>query len=126
MPTTPNREWMTRGEGSRRTPIFDRIDPADPACAAVAASMRRIDGMANTHAKPRQLAFAPSGASLDAFPTKPLPRASPLWNHPNVIITPHNAGASDPRAVAKNVLTQIERFERGLPLEHVVDRKTGY
>ena len=36
----PNREWMTRGEGSRRTLIFDRIDPVDPACAAVAAKTR--------------------------------------------------------------------------------------
>jgi len=67
-----------------------------------------------------------AGASLDVFPTEPLPRESPLWNHPNVIITPHNAGVSDPRALAKNVLTQIERFERGLPLEHVVDRTAGY
>jgi glyoxylate/hydroxypyruvate reductase A len=67
-----------------------------------------------------------AGASLDVFPTEPLPRESPLWAHPNVVITPHNAAVSDPRALAKNVLTQIERFERGLPLEHVVDRAAGY
>jgi glyoxylate/hydroxypyruvate reductase A len=67
-----------------------------------------------------------AGASLDVFPTEPLPRESPLWAHPNVVITPHNAAVSDPRALVKNVLTQIERFERGLPLEHVVDRDTGY
>jgi glyoxylate/hydroxypyruvate reductase A len=67
-----------------------------------------------------------AGASLDVFPTEPLPRESPLWAHPNVIITPHNAGVSDPRALVKNVLAQIERFERGLPLEHVVDPVAGY
>jgi len=67
-----------------------------------------------------------AGASLDVFPTEPLPRESPLWAHPNVVITPHNAAVSDPRALAENVLTQIERFERGLPLEHVVDRAAGY
>jgi len=67
-----------------------------------------------------------AGASLDVFPAEPLPRESALWTHPNVIITPHNAGVSDPRALAKNVLTQIERFERGLPLQHVVDRTAGY
>jgi glyoxylate/hydroxypyruvate reductase len=67
-----------------------------------------------------------AGASLDVFPSEPLPRESPLWTHPNVVITPHNAGVSDPRALANNVLMQIERFERGLPLEHVIDRKAGY
>jgi glyoxylate/hydroxypyruvate reductase A len=67
-----------------------------------------------------------AGASLDVFPAEPLPPASPLWAHPNVFITPHNAAVSDPRALAKNVLTQIERFERGLPLEHVIDRDAGY
>jgi glyoxylate/hydroxypyruvate reductase A len=67
-----------------------------------------------------------AGASLDVFPAEPLPPDSPLWAHPNVIVTPHNAGVSDPRALAKNVLAQIERFERGLPLEHVVDRDAGY
>ncbi|HEX9323573.1 MAG TPA: glyoxylate/hydroxypyruvate reductase A [Xanthobacteraceae bacterium] len=67
-----------------------------------------------------------AGASLDVFPTEPLPPESPLWTHPNVIVTPHNAAVSDPRALVKNVLTQIERFERGLPLQHVIDRKAGY
>jgi len=67
-----------------------------------------------------------AGASLDVFPTEPLPAESPLWSHPNVIITPHNAAASVPRTLVKNVLTQLERFEAGLPLEHLVDRSLGY
>jgi glyoxylate/hydroxypyruvate reductase A len=67
-----------------------------------------------------------AGASLDVFPTEPLPPESPLWAHPKVVITPHNAAVSDPRALAKYVLAQIDRFERGLPLENVVDREAGY
>jgi glyoxylate/hydroxypyruvate reductase len=67
-----------------------------------------------------------AGASLDVFPTEPLSPNSPLWAHPKVVITPHNAGVSDPRALAKNILAHIARFERGLPLEHVVDRAAGY
>jgi glyoxylate/hydroxypyruvate reductase A len=66
------------------------------------------------------------GASLDVFEQEPLPADSPLWTHPRVFVTPHNAAQSDPRALTKYVLNQIERFERGLPLENVVDRKRGY
>jgi glyoxylate/hydroxypyruvate reductase len=67
-----------------------------------------------------------AGATLDVFAQEPLPAASPLWRHPKVTITPHYAAASDPRALVANVLRQIERFEQGLPLEHVVDRARGY
>jgi glyoxylate/hydroxypyruvate reductase A len=67
-----------------------------------------------------------SGATLDVFPKEPLPVMSPLWTHPKVIITPHNAAASTPNAIATNVLRQIDRFELGMPLEHVVDRQRGY
>ena len=67
-----------------------------------------------------------AGATLDVFACEPLPAASPLWRHPKVTITPHNAAASDPRELVANVLRQIERFEQGLPLEHVVDRACGY
>jgi D-2-hydroxyacid dehydrogenase (NADP+) len=33
-------------------------------------------------------------AYLDVFNTEPLPQESPLWSLPNVLISPHNAGAS--------------------------------
>ena len=67
-----------------------------------------------------------AGATLDVFPTEPLPAASPLWAHPQVTVTPHNAAASDPGALVANILQQIERVETGLPLEHVIDRASGY
>lgn len=31
-----------------------------------------------------------------------------------------------PAVFARHVVEQIERFERGLPLEHAVDRSRGY
>ena len=67
-----------------------------------------------------------SGASLDVFPVEPLPDDSPLWAHPGIIITPHNAAVSDPRALTANVLAQMARFERGLALQNVVNRRAGY
>jgi len=67
-----------------------------------------------------------AGATLDVFPTEPLPITSPLWTHPKVTITPHNAAQSSPRAIVSNILRQIDRFEVGMPLEHIVDRRRGY
>jgi glyoxylate/hydroxypyruvate reductase len=67
-----------------------------------------------------------AAATLDVFPTEPLPAASPLWSHPNVTITPHNAASSVPNALVDYVLNQIERFEHGAPLQNVVDRAAGY
>jgi glyoxylate/hydroxypyruvate reductase A len=67
-----------------------------------------------------------AAATLDVFQTEPLPEASPLWRHPRVTVTPHNAATSDPDAVAGLVARQIRRFEAGEPLQHVVDLKAGY
>ena len=66
------------------------------------------------------------GASLDVFEHEPLPRDSPLWSHPAVYISPHNAAISSPNAITALVARQIEAYERGEPLAHVVDRRRGY
>lgn len=67
-----------------------------------------------------------AGATLDVFPQEPLPPDSPLWTHPDVTITPHNAGDVSPRVFAPVVIAQIERFERGQPLDNLIDRDRGY
>jgi glyoxylate/hydroxypyruvate reductase len=67
-----------------------------------------------------------AGCTLDVFPQEPLPPESQLWAHPKVVITPHNAGDISPGVFAPHVIAQIERFERGLPLDNVVDRARGY
>ena len=50
----------------------------------------------------------------------------PALEPPKVTITPHNAGDISPRVFAPHVIAQIERFERGLPLENLIDRARGY
>ena len=60
------------------------------------------------------------------FPQEPLRLQSPLWAHPKVTITPHNAGDISPGVFAPQVMAQIERFERGLPLDNLIDPSRGY
>lgn len=66
------------------------------------------------------------GATLDVFETEPLPVESPLWSHPAVTITPHNAAMSEPEVIASLVAAQIRRLEAGEPLLHAVDPARGY
>lgn len=66
------------------------------------------------------------GASLDVFEKEPLNDASPIWSHPSIILTPHNAATSAPRTISTYLTRQIRLFEAGEPLESLVDRKVGY
>jgi glyoxylate/hydroxypyruvate reductase A len=67
-----------------------------------------------------------AGATLDVFPQEPLPEDSPMWGHPKVTVTPHNAGDILPGLLAAQVMRQIARLDRGEPLENLVDRRRGY
>jgi len=60
------------------------------------------------------------GAYLDVFEQEPLPAESPLWDLPNVIVSPHNAQASsgnDPRAM-QIFLANLVQWARGEPLHN--------
>jgi len=68
------------------------------------------------------------GAGLDVTPREPLPDDSDLWNLPNVILTPHTAGASQYRA-SRNLdrfISNVEKFRKKQPLEGLINKLEGY
>ena len=63
-----------------------------------------------------------AGAWLDVFEREPLDAASPLWDLPNVLISPHTAGHSDSYydAVGRIWLDNLARRQRAAPLVNAV------
>ncbi len=69
-----------------------------------------------------------AGAALDVFQQEPLPATSPLWDMPNVLMSPHVSGVTphyNERA-ATIFEENLRRYLAGQPLYNLVDRKRGY
>jgi phosphoglycerate dehydrogenase-like enzyme len=66
-----------------------------------------------------------AGAYLDVFETEPLPAGSPLWNMPNVLVTPHDSAAAtgNDERVLEIFLENLGRWQRGAPLMNEVDKE---
>ncbi|MFF8864566.1 D-2-hydroxyacid dehydrogenase [Streptomyces sp. NPDC015139] len=69
-----------------------------------------------------------AGAALDVFATEPLPADSPLWELPELIVSPHMSGDTvgwrDELGV--QFVELYERWAVGRSLVNVVDKKRGY
>lgn len=66
------------------------------------------------------------GAALDVTEPEPLPADSPLWDIPNLLLTPHVAGGMRLEITRKNcidmALANLKRYLAGQPLENQVKR----
>jgi phosphoglycerate dehydrogenase-like enzyme len=68
------------------------------------------------------------GAALDVFTSEPLDPASPYWDLPNVIVTPHTSGSMQDYWTPLVALfsDNVRRFDAGRHLINVVDKVAGY
>jgi len=70
-----------------------------------------------------------AGAVMDVTDPEPLPPESPLWELPNVMITPHVAGQSGWRIdnMTKIFCRNLRRWQAGLPLiNYLSDKRLGF
>ena len=67
------------------------------------------------------------GAALDVFASEPLPAHSPLWDLPNVIVSPHMSGdfLGWDTALTGLFHVQLARYRAGELLANVVDKRLG-
>ena len=70
------------------------------------------------------------GACLDVTDPEPLPKDSPLWDCPNLILTPHVAGYYHLHYTYERIvdiaMENLRRYLNGEELMNLVDRKSGY
>lgn len=68
------------------------------------------------------------GAALDVTDPEPLPKEDPLWNAPDVQITPHVSGAGrEYYSRSLDILRlNLDRLENGQPLINLYRRGKGY
>ena len=69
-----------------------------------------------------------AGAALDVFTTEPLTPESPLWDLPNVLVTPHSMSTAldENERVVHLFCQNLRRYLAGQPLANVFDRRRGY
>ena len=69
-----------------------------------------------------------AGAALDVAATEPLPADDPLWDAPNLFITPHSSPSSvQTTANVRHIMREnLKRFLNGEPLQNTVGIERGY
>jgi len=112
-PTTPETDGII---DARRLALL-----RDGALFVNTARARAIEYDALT----RELQSGRIYGALDVFPKEPLEPESPLWTLPNVILSPHVAGATveSRLQLGQTIVDELTRFYRGEPLKHQVRKE---
>ena len=82
-------------------------------------------GLVDQHALERELVHGRLYAVLDTTDPEVLPDHSPLYELPNVFLTPHIAGSlgEETQRLADYIVDEVERFCSGASLQHQVRRE---
>jgi glyoxylate/hydroxypyruvate reductase A len=113
-------------KGILNASLFSKLNRKGPFGAPVVINGGRGGSQVSTDIIAALQSGVLGGASLDVFEQEPLASDSPFWDMDNVYVTPHVAASSDVKALFVHAEQQMNRFESGLPLEHLVDRRAGY
>lgn len=110
-PLTPQTRGLITGERLQRLPRGARV--VNIARGEIIDEPALIAALQSGHL---------GGAYLDVFAQEPLPADSPLWDLPNVIVTPHNsaAAAGNDGRVYDIFVGNLGRWLRGEPLVNEV------
>ncbi|MFJ3940870.1 hydroxyacid dehydrogenase [Streptomyces parvus] len=82
--------------------------------------------LVDTEALVKEAATGRLNAVLDHTEPEVLPADSPLYDLPNVLLTPHIAGSQggELHRLADAAVDELERYAHGLPFAHAVDPRT--
>ena len=124
----------TSSSSRRRSPATPRACSARPRSRQLKPGAWLINiargELVDERALARALRDGPlGGAVLDTFREEPLPPTSPLYDLPNVILTPHTSWSSTrvlDRSASTCSATTSARYAAGEPLLNVVDPNAGY
>jgi glyoxylate/hydroxypyruvate reductase A len=65
-------------------------------------------------------------ATLDVFPTEPLPVEHPFWRHPRITVTPHVASVTIAETASRVVIDGLKAMRNGRRPANLVDLERGY
>ena len=118
--------WQ-RYDLTQRQQVSDRFSQATQAAQSGNLPKAETDFAALTKEAPAGYAtlakFHLAGAYLDVFECEPLDPTSPIWDMPNVLISPHTASHSlgQNEAIFEIFLDNLARFRGGQKLRNDVD-----